>query len=66
MTNITDLLPLRWRPFAKAIVTFLAVLVAAVAAVIDDGITVVEWLGVAGTVLAATGASYGTRNDPYA
>jgi len=66
MINATDLLPVSWRPYAKAIVTALVVFLTAVAAVVADGITLAEWLGVAATVLTGTGAAYGTRNDPYA
>jgi len=64
--QITDLLPMSWRPYAKAIVTFLVIFLTATAAVVADGVTLAEWLGVAATVLTGTGAAYGTRNDPYA
>lgn len=76
MRNITDTLPQRWRPFAKAIVSGVSVLVVTVVGalllVIDPGetladVTFREWLIVAMTIVggsgAAAGGAYGARYE---
>lgn len=69
MSNITDVLPARWRPVAKSIVAALATFVGAVLLQIEPGeviadITQREWVEVVAVMLGVGGAAYGTRNEP--
>lgn len=63
MTNVTDILPQSWRPYAKALVTVLVVFLTSLGTVISDGITAQEWITVSVATLTGGGAAYGTRND---
>lgn len=65
MSNITDLLPKRVRPYAKAVVVFVGGgLVVAYTALADGAINPQEWVGIALGTLGLSGVAYGTRNDP--
>ena len=51
-------------PYVKAIYAATSSLVASLLLVIDGGITIEEWLGVAAAVLVTTGGVFGLTNTP--
>lgn len=62
MTNVTDLLPAKARPYAKFLMSLAVSVVGAVLLVVDPD-QIPDWLQIVGLVLGVGGASYGTRND---
>jgi len=51
-------------PYMKAAYAAVSTLIASLILVVPDGLTLVEGLSVAASVVAVTGGVYGLRNEP--